>query len=46
MTMATTRAVLSLGEYLQTKYRPDCDFVDDHLEERTVGERDGTEFNC
>ncbi len=38
--MATTPAVLSLEEYLQTVYRPDCDFVDDHIEERNVGERD------
>jgi Uma2 family endonuclease len=35
--MATTPAVLSLEEYLQTTYKPDCDFVDDHIEERNVG---------
>ena len=35
--MATIPAVLSLEEYLQTTYKPDCDFVDDHLEERNVG---------
>ncbi len=33
-----TRTPLSLDEYLQTSYHPDCDFVDDHLEERPVGE--------
>lgn len=38
--MATTPAVLSLEEYLQTVYRPDCDFVDDHIEERNVGKFD------
>ena len=34
--MATTTA-LSLGEYLQTSYRPDCEFVDGELKERNVG---------
>jgi Uma2 family endonuclease len=29
---------LSLEEYLATSYHPDCDFVDGHIEERTVGE--------
>ncbi len=38
--MATTPAVLSLEEYLQTTYKPDRDFVDDHLEERNVGQFD------
>jgi len=38
--MATTPAVLSLEEYLQTTYRPDCDFVDDHIEERNMGQFD------
>ena len=38
--MATTPAVLSLEEYLQTTYKPDCDFVDDHIEERNVGKFD------
>ncbi len=31
-------ALLSLEEYLHTTYRPDCDFVDDHIEERNLGE--------
>ncbi len=35
--MATTPAVLSLKEYLHTTYKPDCDFVDNHIEERNVG---------
>ncbi len=29
---------LSLDEYLHTVYKPDCDFVDGHLEERNMGE--------
>jgi Uma2 family endonuclease len=29
---------LTLEEYLHTVYRPDCDFVDGHLEERNLGE--------
>ncbi len=29
--------VVTLDEYLRTSYRPDCDFVDDHLEERNMG---------
>ncbi|MGI8990859.1 MAG: Uma2 family endonuclease [Bryobacteraceae bacterium] len=36
--MATTTAV-SIEEYLTTAYSPDCDFVDDHIEERNLGER-------
>jgi Uma2 family endonuclease len=33
-------ALLTIEEYLRTAYEPDCDFVDGHLEERNVGERD------
>ena len=33
-------ALLTIEEYLQTSYHPDCDFVEGHLEERNVGERD------
>jgi Uma2 family endonuclease len=29
---------VSLDEYLRTSYRPDCDYVDDHVEERSMGE--------
>jgi Uma2 family endonuclease len=36
----TTTNLISLEEYLHTVYRPDCDFVDDHIEERTLGEFD------
>jgi hypothetical protein len=36
----TTITLISLEEYLHTSYHPDCDFVDDHIEERTLGESD------
>ena len=29
---------LSIDDYLATSYRPDCDFIDGHTEERTLGE--------
>jgi Uma2 family endonuclease len=32
--------LVSVGEYLRTSYRPDCDYVDGHIEERNVGEYD------
>ena len=38
--MSTTTTLISLEEYLQASYKPDCDFVDDHLEERNVGKFD------
>jgi Uma2 family endonuclease len=31
-------ATLTIDEYLHSSYHPDCDFVDDHLEERNLGE--------
>jgi len=31
-------ALVSLEEYLQTSYRPDCDYVDGILEERKLGD--------
>lgn len=33
-----TALQLSINEYLATSYQPDCDFIDDHTEERTLGE--------
>ena len=33
-----TATRLSIDEYLATSYHPDCDFIDDHTEERTLGE--------
>lgn len=38
--MSTTRALISVEEYLATSYRPDCDYVDGEVVERNVGERD------
>jgi Uma2 family endonuclease len=29
---------VSVGEYLRTSYRPDCDYIDGRVEERNVGE--------
>jgi len=31
---------ISVGEYLATSYRPDCDYVDGVVEERSLGEFD------
>lgn len=31
---------ISVEEYLRTSYRPDRDYIEDHLEERNVGKRD------
>ncbi len=36
--MATQPALLSLEEYLRTRYRPDVHFVDGEIEERNLGE--------
>ena len=35
--MATT-ALISVGEYLNTTYHPDCDYIDGEIQERNVGE--------
>lgn len=32
--------LVSLGEYLKTVYRPDCDYLDGTVEERNLGEFD------
>jgi Uma2 family endonuclease len=32
--------LVSVEEYLNTSYRPDCDYVDGVVEERNLGERD------
>jgi Uma2 family endonuclease len=32
--------LISVGEYLATAYRPDCDYVDGLIEERNVGQKD------
>ena len=31
-------ALLTIEEYLHTSFRPDCDFVDGHIEERNAGD--------
>jgi len=41
--MATLEAAvepqsMTMEQYLRTSFRPDCDFVDDHIEERNLGE--------
>ena len=36
----STATLLSLENYLESAYEPDCDYVDGHLEERNVGEWD------
>jgi Uma2 family endonuclease len=36
--------LVSLEEYLQTSYRPDCDYVDGILEERNVGDSDHSDI--
>ena len=35
-----TGTLISVEEYLATSYRPDCDYVDGHIEERNLGELD------
>ncbi len=32
--------LISVEEYLTTSYRPDCDYIDGHIEERNLGEKD------
>ena len=36
--MAST-TLIPVSEYLQTVYRPDCDYIDGELQERNLGER-------
>ena len=38
--MSTTRAPISVEQYLRTSYRPDCDYVDGEVVERNLGEWD------
>jgi Uma2 family endonuclease len=39
MPESTTAVHVSEAEYLATHYRPDCDWVDGEIEERTLGEK-------
>src|SRR5579863_7520996 len=41
---ATTRALISVEEYLTTMYHPDCDYVDGEVLERNMGELDHASF--
>ena len=40
----TLPVLLTLQEYLHTTYHPDCDFVDDHIEERNMGESEHSDI--
>src|SRR5580698_10154922 len=35
----SSRTMISVEEYLASSFRPDCDYVDGHVEERNLGER-------
>ncbi len=37
-TIAVEPKLMTIEEYLHTSFRPDCDFVDGHIEERNVGD--------
>lgn len=41
---ASTISVVPLNEYLETSYRPDCEYLDGELLERNVGEWDHSRF--
>jgi Uma2 family endonuclease len=34
----SSRTLISVEEYLASTFRPDCDYVDGHIEERNLGE--------
>ena len=34
----SSRTLISVEEYLASSFRPDCDYVDGHIEERNLGE--------
>jgi Uma2 family endonuclease len=40
----TTGTLVSVDEYLNTSYHPDCDYVDGRIVERNLGERDHSEL--
>ncbi len=42
--MATTPSLISIDEYLHTRYRPDADYIDGEIEERHLGEFDHNTF--
>src|ERR1700761_7990118 len=43
---ATTATSISVQEYLDTVYRPDCDYVDGVVEERNLGEREHSDVQA
>ena len=34
----STKSLISVAEYLNTSYRPDCDYVNGEVRERNLGE--------
>lgn len=40
MAATSVAQALTVDEYLRSSYRPDCDYVDGHLEERNLGQYD------
>jgi Uma2 family endonuclease len=38
--------VVALSEYLETSYRPDCEYIDGELLERNLGEIDHSRLQC
>ena len=41
----STVTLVPLSEYLETSYRPDCDYLEGELLERNVGEWDHSRFS-
>jgi len=42
--MMATGTLVSVEEYLNTSYSPDCDYVDGEVLERNLGEREHSEL--
>jgi Uma2 family endonuclease len=40
----SSRTLISVEEYLASSFRPDCDYVDGHIEERNLGEWNHSEI--
>jgi Uma2 family endonuclease len=41
----SSRTLISVEEYLASTFRPDCDYVDGHIEERNLGEWNHSEIH-
>ena len=39
-----TATLISLDQYLSTTYRPDCDYIDGELQQRTQGKFDHSDL--